>query len=224
VRILLLELGDRVLPTFHPSLSAYAKHQLAGLGVVVQLGAAVDLVDDNGVVLRDGTRIDAATVVWTAGVRTADLAAAIGVPHTKRGRIEVDDRLRVVGRDDVYAIGDDAAVHDPKLGELPMVSPPAMQAGRYVADAIVGKARKPFRYLDKGNLATIGRRSAVAEIHRLRFKGFLGWLVWLVVHLYYLIGFENRLLVMLRWSWYYVRLERPVRAIIRADDDGTAGL
>jgi NADH dehydrogenase len=97
-----------------------------------------------------------------------------------------------------------------------MTSPPAMQAGRYVAKRILGRTQRPFRYFDKGTLATIGRTSAVAEIGPLRFTGFIGWLVWLVVHLYYLIGFENRLLVLVRWSWYYVRYDRPVRARIQA--------
>ena len=99
-----------------------------------------------------------------------------------------------------------------------MVSPPAMQAGRYVARHLLdGDARRPFRYHDKGTLATIGRRAAVGQIGRLRFRGFLGWVVWLVVHLYYLVGFENRVGVMLRWAWYYLRLDRPVRVIVRAD-------
>ena len=217
LRIVLLELGDRVLPSFHPSLSAYARGELARIGVDVRVGVTVDTADDRGVVLRDGTRIDAATVVWAAGVRPADLAGELAVARTARGRIAVDDRLRVIGHDGVYAIGDAAAAHDRAHGELPMVSPPAMQAGRHVADEILGRAPRPFRYLDKGNLATIGRRSAVAEIRRVRCTGLFGWLVWLVVHLYDLIGFENRLVVMLRWSWYYVRFERPVRAIIRAD-------
>ena len=131
-------------------------------------------------------------------------------------RVKVDEFLRLPGHDHVYAIGDDAAAHDKRGRELPMTSPPAMQAGRYVAKRILGRTQRPFRYFDKGTLATIGRTSAVADIGPLRFTGFIGWLVWLVVHLYYLIGFENRLLVMVRWSWYYVRYDRPVRARIQA--------
>ena len=126
--------------------------------------------------------------------------------------------MRLAGADGVFAIGDLAAGHDKHGAVLPMVSPPAMQAGRYVARHILdGGARGAFRYRDKGTLATIGRTSAVGQIGRLRFRGFVGWVVWLVVHLYYLIGFENRVRVMLRWAWYYVRLDRPVRAVVQAD-------
>jgi NADH dehydrogenase len=118
----------------------------------------------------------------------------------------------------VYAIGDVAAARDKHGNALPMVSPPAMQAGRYVARAIVdGGSARPFRYRDKGTLATIGRRAAVGQVGPLRFRGFPGWIAWLVVHLYYLIGFENRLLVLMRWAWYYLRLDRPIRVVITAD-------
>src|SRR5207244_441020 len=130
----------------------------------------------------------------------------------------VDDHLRLVGARNVFAIGDVADVRDKRGKTLAMVSPPAMQAGRYVARHIInGDARRAFRYRDKGTLATIGRRAAVGEIGRLRFRGFFGWLVWVVVHIYYLIGFENRIRVMMRWAWYYVRLDRPVRIVVRAD-------
>ena len=118
----------------------------------------------------------------------------------------------------MYAIGDVAAGRDARGEVLPMVSPPAMQQGRYVARHIVhGGASRGFRYRDKGTLATIGRRAAVGQVGPLRLRGFAGWVVWLVVHLYYLIGFENRLRVLLRWAWYYVRLDRPVRAVVVAD-------
>jgi NADH dehydrogenase len=219
VRILLLEGGDRVLSMFGPSLSRYAHTQLVQLGVDVRTHALVATADDNAVVLRDGDRIDSATLVWTAGVRPNDLGR-------DAGRIAVDDHLRVPGADGVFAIGDVAAVRDRHGAVLPMTSPPAMQAGRYVARQIVdANRRRPFRYRDKGTLATIGRRVAVGEIRGVRVRGFLGWVVWLVVHLYYLIGFENRLQVMLRWAWYYVRLDRPVRAVLRADPprDTTGG-
>jgi NADH:ubiquinone reductase (H+-translocating) len=117
----------------------------------------------------------------------------------------------------VFAIGDVAAAHDRHGAVLPMVSPPAMQAGRYVARHILdGGARRPFRYYDKGTLATIGRSSAVGQIGPLRFTGFIGWIAWLVVHLYYLIGFDNRVRVLIRWGWYYVRRDRPIRVVVRA--------
>jgi NADH dehydrogenase len=213
-RIVLLEMGDRLLTAFHPSLGAYARGELERLGIEVALGSSVAGLDDDGVDLRDGRRIDARTVVWTAGVRPAELAATLGLEQTRRGRLTVDERLRVPGHPEVHAIGDMAAASDRDGKELPMVSPPAMQAGRYVADDILGRARGAFRYRDKGNLATIGRRRAVAEIGRLRLRGFLAWVTWLVVHVYYLIGFENRAVVMLRWSWYYLRYERPVRIVV----------
>jgi NADH dehydrogenase len=209
MRIFLLEGGDRLLPTFAPRLSKYAQRELQRLGVDVRVDTLVRSADDKGVVLEDGTEIATATMVWTAGVRPNDPA------HVSPRRIEVDEQLRVAGAEGVYAIGDVAAALDRKGQALPMVSPPAMQAGRYVAKHILnGGARRPFRYRDKGTLATIGRRAAVGEVKGLRFTGFLGWLVWLVVHLYYLVGFENRIRVLLRWAWYYVRLDRPVRIIL----------
>jgi NADH:ubiquinone reductase (H+-translocating) len=220
VRIVLLEGADRLVSMLKPRLSRYAHDALERLGVDVQLGAQVDVVDEDGVRLRDGRHLATGTVVWTAGVRSADLTREVDAPHTPRGRFEVDDRLRVVGRPNVYAIGDSAAVHDAKGAELPMVSPPAMQEGRYVAAAILGRANRPFRYRDKGTLATIGRRAAVGQVGPFSFTGLFGWLVWLVVHLYYLIGFENRAVVLLRWSWYYVRYDRPIRALILADPPG----
>jgi NADH:ubiquinone reductase (H+-translocating) len=212
LRILLLEGGERLLPMFVPRLSEYARRELDRRGVEVRTNTFVASADERGVVLNDGSVIETATMVWTAGVRPNDLL------HDKPERLPVDDHLRLVGAKNVFAIGDVAAARDKHGNVLAMVSPPAMQAGRYVARHIVdGDARRGFRYHDKGMLATIGRRAAVGQIGRWRFRGFFGWVVWLVVHLYYLIGFENRLKVMLRWAWYYVRLDRPVRVVVRAD-------
>ena len=160
---------------------------------------------------RDGTQIATATMVWTAGVRPNDPV------HEQPERLRVDDHLRLSGAQNVFAIGDVAAALDKHGNVLPMVSPPAMQAGRYVARHILdGGAPRAFRYRDKGTLATIGRSSAVGQIGPARFTGFVGWIAWLVVHLYYLIGFENRIRVMMRWAWYYVRQDRPIRVVIRA--------
>jgi NADH:ubiquinone reductase (H+-translocating) len=221
VRIILLEGGDRILPTFKPRLSAYARRELELRGVEVRVATLVDSADDAGVVLHDGSELATSTMVWTAGVRPADVLDA------PPGRIEVDDHFRIAGATGAYAIGDAAAGLGPHGDVLPMLSPPAMQAGRYVADEIVhGPSPRPFRYRDKGTLATIGRTSAVGQVGPVTFTGFVGWIVWLVVHLYYLIGFENRLQVLLRWAWYYVHLDRPVRMIIHAsaprpaDQDG----
>jgi NADH dehydrogenase len=212
MRIVLLEGGDRLVPMFVPRLSKYTRRELDKRGVDVHTNTLVTAADDQGVVLDDGTELATSTIVWTAGVRPNDPTQG-----TDARRIEVDDHLRVVGKVRVYAIGDVAAGHDKRGNVLPMVSPPAMQAGRYVARDILEPRRRGFRYKDKGTLATIGRTAAVGQIGRLRFRGFFGWLVWLVVHLYYLIGFENRLQVLMRWSWYYFRLDRPVRIILRAD-------
>jgi NADH:ubiquinone reductase (H+-translocating) len=212
MRILLLEGGDRLLTMFVPRLAKYARRELERRGVDVRTNTLVDSADDRGVVLHDGTEIPTATMVWTAGVRPNDPV------HEHPRRFEVDDHLRVTEAEGVFAIGDVAGAHDKHGTLLPMVSPPAMQAGRYVARHIVdGGARRKFRYRDKGTLATIGRRSAVGQIGMLRFRGFIGWIVWLVVHLYYLIGFENRLRVMTRWAWYYVSSDRPIRTIVEAD-------
>jgi NADH dehydrogenase len=142
------------------------------------------------------------------------------VPHTRAQRFEVDEHLRIRGVDHAYAIGDAAAATDRDGNPLPMLSPPAMQEGRHVARHIVATRRgsrlRPFHYHDKGTLATIGRRSAVGVVGPLQFTGFIGWVVWLAVHLYYLIGFENRVRVLMRWAWYYFRYDRPVRAMIDA--------
>ncbi len=220
LRILLLEGGDRLLTMFVPKLSTYARGELERRGVDVRTNTFVASADDRGVVLNDGTEILTASIVWTAGVIPNDPL------HETPQRLAVDDHLRVIGAENVFAIGDVAAAHDKHGRDLPMVSPPAMQAGRYVAKRILDggpnggldrKRRRPFRYHDKGTLATIGRRSAVGQVGPLRFTGFPGWVVWLVVHLYYLVGFDNRLRVLLRWGWYYVFLERPIRIIVRSD-------
>jgi NADH dehydrogenase len=215
VRILLLEGGDRVLAAFKPRLSAYTARQLTRLGVELRTGTLVTSADAHGVVLHDGSELPTASMVWTAGVKPRSPLPDDARPH---GRIDVDEHFRVAGTTDTYAIGDTAGGHGPHGSVLPMLAPPAMQAGRFVAAEILGTRRGAFRYRDKGMLATIGRRAAVGQIGPLSFTGIIGWIAWLVVHLYYLIGFENRVRVVMRWAWYYVRLDRPVRIILRADE------
>jgi len=215
VHLLLLEGGNRVLPAFKARLSEYARRELVRRGVDVRTGTLVSSADRDGVVLHDGTELPTATMVWTAGVRPTSPLAGGGASDAAR-RIEVDDHFLVAGTASTYAIGDAAAGRGPHGDPLPMLSPPAMQAGRFVAREILHGRGRPFRYHDKGTLATIGRTSAVGQVGPLTFTGFVGWIVWLVVHLYYLIGFENRLQVLMRWAWYYVRLDRPVRIILRA--------
>jgi NADH dehydrogenase len=219
MRIVVLEGGDRLLPAFPARLSRYARTELERRGVEVHTDALVANVGDKHVELRNGTTFSTATVVWTAGVRPTDLAERLPVPHTQ-GRFDVDDHLRIRGVDHAYAFGDAAAGHDRHGNVLPMLSPPAMQGGRFVARDIVatreGRRQRAFRYRDKGTLATIGRTAAVGVVGPFQFTGFIGWIVWLAVHLYYLIGFENRVRVLLRWAWYYVRYDRPIRALIDA--------
>jgi len=224
VRIVLLEGGDRLLSMFKTRLSRYAHRELERRGVDVRLHALLEHVDDKRVRTRDGREIDTASMIWTAGVQPEAVAAASPAPHTRAQRIDVDPFLRIPGAERAYAIGDVASVDDKHGEELPATSPPAMQEGRYVAKHILGRVDRPFHYFDKGTLAAIGRTSAVGEIGPLQFTGFIGWVVWLFVHLYYLIGFENRLTVMVRWSWYYVRYDRPIRAIIRAHPPREEGM
>jgi NADH dehydrogenase len=216
VRIVMLEGGDRLLPTFKKRLSKYARRELELRGVEVRTDTLVASADATGLVTREGTEVPTATIVWTAGVRPAVVPHHPGVTRTEQQRFAVDDHLRILGAEHAYGIGDVAAAPDHDGQPLPMLSPPAMQAGRYVAKQIRRGPTRKFRYVDKGTMATIGRRSGVAQVGPIQLTGFIGWVAWLVVHLYYLIGFENRLRVVMRWGWYYIRLDRPVRAILRA--------
>jgi NADH dehydrogenase len=222
-RIVLVEGNERVLSPFSEKLSAYAAERLEALGVEKRLGVLVRSLEGHEVVLSDGERIAARTLVWSAGVKPEGVAEVEGVARTERSRrIVVDAHLRVNGRRDVFAVGDIAAV----IGdghELPMISPPAMQGGRYIADYLLAHLADqpddpvkmaPFRYLDKGTMATIGRNAAVCQVRGLELKGFLGWVAWLVVHIYYLIGFRNRFFVLWSWSWNYILYDRPVRIVM----------
>ena len=227
-RIVLVEGRDRLLDQSNARLGEYANRILQRRGIAVRLGTRVNSADTCSARLADGETISCRTVVWSAGVRAADPVSEPSVRRTPTGRLRVDAFLRLEGVDGVYAIGDAAAVRSER-GDLPMLSAPALQEGRYVARRILSEARDghesvrtPFRYLDKGTMATIGRKSAVAEIGPIRTGGFLGWLIWLVVHVYYLIGFRNRLAVLWSWSWYYVRKDRAIRIIARSDGDGLA--
>ena len=233
-RVLLVEGADRLLGAFHPKLGAYAADTLRSRGVEVQLSTLVRSTTDTTAVLRTGTTertVPARTIVWCAGVGPTDPLpdkgnGSAGIARSRSRRIEVDGFLRL--RPDVYAIGDVASVRPTGgEGELPMLSPPAMQEGRYVARAIRHGAvpQEPFRYRDKGTMATIGRRAAVAQVGPVRLRGFLGWITWLVVHLYYLIGFRNRAAVLASWGWDYLRRDRPIRLIVRSRYDSVvAGL
>lgn len=216
-RVLLLEAGPRVLAAFPPSLSAKAAAQLGRLGVEVRTDAAVTRIDADGVQLGD-TSIVAHTVLWAAGVAASPLARTLGVPLDRAGRVPVAPDLSVPGHPQIFVAGDLAATStDGK--PVPGVAPAAKQMGRYVATAIrarlAGKpAPPPFRYLDYGNLATIGRRAAVVDLRGLRFSGFAAWAFWLSAHIFFLIGFRNRLVVLLDWAVAYWTYQRNARIVL----------
>jgi len=235
-RVVLVEGADRLLGVFHPRLGAYAATTVRDRGVELHLSTLVRAATERSAVLSSGETIGARTIVWCAGVGPTDPfpdkgseGEASPVARSRSRRLEVDGYLRLrpspggpgVSPGNVYAIGDVASVRPPSgEGELPMLSPPAMQEGRYVARAIRhGGPARPFRYRDKGTMATIGRRAAVTQIGPLRLHGFLGWITWLVVHLYYLIGFRNRAVVLASWGWNYLRRDRPIRLIVRSRYD-----
>jgi NADH dehydrogenase len=228
-RVVLVEGADRLLGPFHPRLGAYAADTLRSRGVDVRLSTLVREATDRAAVLtsaadRVDTLVPARTIVWSAGVGPTDPLPTdpISEPARSRSRrLVVDEYLRL--RPSVYAIGDVASVRPGGADqELPMLSPPAMQEGRYVARTIragTEQSTRPFRYRDKGTMATIGRRAAVAQVGPVRLRGFLGWITWLVVHLYYIIGFRNRVAVLASWSWDYLRRDRPIRLIVRSNYD-----
>ena len=226
-RVLLVEAEDRVLTTFPPSLSAKAERSLERLGVTVLTGHAVTGIDGTGVTLArpDGevVRVASRAVVWAAGVTASGLAGRLaeltGTMPDRTGRVTVEPDLTLPGHPEVFAIGDMVRVREPGGGSvvLPGVAPVAIQQGRYAAGVIRarlgGRRYGPFRYRDKGNLATIGRAAAVADIRGVRLSGFLAWSTWLVVHLWFLVGFQNRVLVLIRWTFSYLTSGRGDRLI-----------
>jgi NADH dehydrogenase len=218
-KVLLLEGGERILPSFEPKLSAAAVRQLEELGVEVRTNTRVSGIDADGVHIGE-THLMAANVLWAAGVRSTRLNEALGVPLDRAGRVIVEKDCTVPGHDNVFAIGDMAAFLDREGKALPGVSPVAMQQARFVAKAIknaVAGSKEPrgtFEYYDKGTMATIGRSRAIAEAGKLRMTGFMAWLAWLFVHLFYLIGHRNRVAVLLTWFWSYVTYKRGARLII----------
>lgn len=221
--MVLIEGTDHLLATFPKSLRRYARSVLERRGVQVLTGTLVDHASADDVVLADGRQIPTHTVVWSAGIHATRLPGTDQLAQSRTRRLSTDDRLRIAGLRHVFAVGDVASVHVDGR-ELPMLSPFAMQAGRYVARAIVAEVRGvrppgPFRPRNKGTMAVIGRNAAVASIGRLRLTGLLGWGAWLTVHIYYLIGFRNRTVVLLNWAWNYVRKDRPIRIITTVERD-----
>jgi NADH:ubiquinone reductase (H+-translocating) len=219
-QVVLVEMTDHVLGGFSAESQAEAKIELELRGVDVRVGVTIASVGPDKVQLEDGTVIAARTVVWAAGVRANPLADTLGVSQTTRGQIIVGADLTVPGRPEVFVIGDLAAVRGPDGKPYPQLAPVAMQGARYVARSIGrrlrGKPAEPFRYVNKGIMATIGRRSAVAELpFGLRFGGTVGWLSWLALHLVFLIGFRNRVVVLVNWAWNYVKWDRGNRVIVQ---------
>jgi NADH dehydrogenase len=236
-RILLIEAADRVLTGFPPSLSAKAERSLRRLGVTPVLGSTVVDVDETSVTIEhaDGAtrRIPARTIVWAAGVTASSLASALaeltGAEQDRAGRVTVEADLTLPGHPEVFALGDMVRVRGRggSATTLPGLAPVAMQEGRYAAKAVrarlQGRAAPPFRYRDKGNLATIGRAAAVADIKGIKLSGFLAWMTWLLVHLFYLVGFQNRLIVLIRWSISFATRGRGTRLITSPANPDAAG-
>jgi NADH:ubiquinone reductase (H+-translocating) len=216
-RIILVEGEPRIIPTFPASLTRKARKKLEQFGVEVRTGVHVTDVTADGVKIGDEW-IAANTVIWTAGVTASPAGAWLGAEADRAGRVKVEHDLTVPGHPTLFVIGDTACVLQ-RGKPLPGLSPVAMQEGRYVAkviaDRVAGKTRKrPFHYLDKGTLATVGRSFAVVDIGPLHFTGFLAWLTWIAVHIFYLIGFRNRLLVLIQYAWAYVTFQPGARIIL----------
>ncbi|HMB28681.1 MAG TPA: NAD(P)/FAD-dependent oxidoreductase, partial [Blastocatellia bacterium] len=213
--ILLLEGGPKILPSFALDLSKSAHRQLAELGVRVLTGAQVTGIDEHGVYLG-AESIRAATVIWAAGVGATALTTRLGAPIDRAGRVLINHDLTVPGHHNVFAIGDMTYLEQDGK-PLPGVSPVAMQMGRLVArnirNDLAGKPYEEFRYFDKGSMATIGRKAAIAEIGKLHLSGFIAWMAWLTVHIFFLIGFRNRFAVLFNWAWSYFTYQRGARLI-----------
>jgi NADH dehydrogenase len=215
-KIQLLEAGPRIMASFPQDLSASAVAQLEELGVAVRTGAFVTGIEPGIVRLKDA-EIPCSVVLWAAGVRTEPLTATLGVPLDRAGRVLVEPDLSVPGQPRAFVIGD-AAHLDGKDGKpLPGVSPVAMQQGRAVARTIRrvldGREALPFEYFDKGQMATVGRSRAIAMIQRIHLRGFMAWLAWLLVHIIYLVGFKNRIIVLITWAWSYFTYKRGARLV-----------
>src|SRR5713226_7391639 len=223
-RVILVEGNDRVLPVYPPDLSAKAEQQLRDLGVEVITKGMVTGVDDHSVNIGDMT-IATRTVLWAAGVQASPLGRTLSAPVDRAGRVVVNEDLSLPGHPEVFVIGDLAAVP-----RVPGVAPAAIQEGTHAAKNILrmirGQPTQPFHYWDKGSLATIGRAAAVADLGKLHISGFPAWFPWLAIHIFFLIGFRNRVLVILQWAWAYLTYQRGARLITGGEAGGlksTAG-
>jgi len=220
-QIILLEVAPRILLPFSERLSASAQRQLESLGVEVRLNQKIKDIREGVVELEDG-RLEAETIFWGAGVRASPVCDLLGVEQDRAGRLKVEPDCSLPGHPEAFAIGDIVHLVDAKGRPVPGVSPAAMQMGKYVARVISGKVdgrseHPPFTYFDKGNMATIGRSKAIAQIKKLEFSGFPAWLAWLFVHLIFLVGFRNRVVVLIQWFYSYINYRRGSRIIAGLD-------
>jgi NADH dehydrogenase len=220
-RIILLEGGPRVLPAYPDDLSRSAENQLRRLGVEVRTNAMVTQVEA-GVVHVGDSRIVAPVILWAAGVAASPLGRMLGVPCDRAGRVLVRPDLSIPDHPEVFVIGDLASLKDKHGKQLPGLAPVAIQEGKYVAKTIrrdlAGRPREDFHYWDKGTIATIGRAAAIAEFGKIHISGFIAWLSWLFIHIFFLIGFRNRLLVFIQWAWSYATYERGARLITGSNE------
>jgi len=225
-RVILIEAGERLLPSMHSDCSQRALRDLQELGVEVMLGRPVTKINKNGVCIGDDF-IRSENMIWAAGIRAHPLTQALGIELGPGGRIPVEPDLSIKGYPYAFAIGDVSSVQDPKTGTpVPWVAPAAVQMGRYVADCIRAEAMgrpstrtRPFRYRNRGIMATIGRRRAVAEVKGFRFGGFFAWCLWLFIHILFLIGFRSRIFTVLSWIQSYLFFQYGVRLIIGKEKD-----
>jgi NADH dehydrogenase len=216
-RILLVEAGHRLLAAYPEDLSASAAEQLQKLGVEVRTGTPVTEVAPDHVRIGDHEIVNAAVILWGAGVRASSLGRKLGAPLDKAGRVIVNNDCSLPDQPNVFVVGDLAAMKMENGKPVPGVAPAAIQQGKYVAEIIAhdlkGRPRRPFHYLDKGSLATIGRAAAVADFGKIHLSGFIAWLGWLFIHIFFLIGFRNRVIVLIDWAWSYFTMERSARLI-----------
>lgn len=220
-KILLIEGGPRVLPAYSEKLSRKAEAQLRRLGVEVRTSQMVTGIEPGAVWVGD-QKIPSPVILWAAGVAASPLGRKLGVPVDRAGRVEVEADLSVPGHPEVFVVGDLAALKDESGKLLPGVAQVAIQQGNWVGEMIARdlekQPRRPFHYHDKGSLATIGRAAAVAKIGRFELSGYFAWLAWLFIHIFFLIGFRNRILVMIQWAWSYLTYERGARLITGSDE------
>ncbi len=218
-RIVLIEAGPRLLPNFSEHQARYAHDTLAAMGVDVMTSSPVLKCDDGGVDLADG-RIDAGAVIWAAGITASPAAQWLAAEHDRAGRVVVRADLCVEGFDTIFVVGDTVAVKDPAGRPVPGLASAAKQMGKYVgkliAARVAGRSMPPFRYRHQGDLATIGRRAAIVELGRIQLKGFVGWMFWSAVHIYFLVGLRNRFVVAITWLWSYMTFQRGARLITDA--------